>query len=194
MYVNFLIRLDAVKLPRSESSNRGLPFGEIGKCFTWQTKLHTKRARKWGVGYVIIFMYVNFFIRLDAVKIPRSESSNRGLPCGEIGKCFTWQAKLHAKRARKCDLFHLQQTFSLQSPRINFVWSDMASTPQLQSSWRWPQWCYLGTAGAMVTTPPPLNAIWCDNLIQDLPHVFMLCIMTINIFWIWIWIWSYLFQ
>ena len=30
------------------------------------------------------------------------------------------------------------------------------------------------------------NAIWCDNLIQDLPHVFMLCIMAINIFWIWI--------
>ena len=29
----------------------------------------------------------------------------------------------------------------------------------------------------------------CDNLIQDLPHVFMLCIMAINIFWIWIWIW-----
>ena len=28
------------------------------------------------------------------------------------------------------------------------------------------------------------NAIWCDNLIQDLPRVFMLCIMAINIFWI----------
>ena len=31
-----------------------------------------------------------------------------------------------------------------------------------------------------------------DNRIQDLPHVFMLCIMAINIFWIWIWIWMWI--
>ena len=30
----------------------------------------------------------------------------------------------------------------LQSPRINFVLSDIANTPQFQPSWRWPLWCY----------------------------------------------------
>ena len=39
----------------------------------------------WGVWYVIIFLYVQFWIRLAAVS-NRGKSSNRGLSCGEIGK------------------------------------------------------------------------------------------------------------
>ena len=46
------------------------------------------------------------------------------------------------KRARVCYLCHLHHLFILQSPRNNFVCSEMANTPQLQSSWRWPQWRY----------------------------------------------------
>ena len=29
-----------------------------------------------------------------------------------------------------------------QSPRFNFVLSDIANTPQFQLSWLWPLWCY----------------------------------------------------
>ena len=75
-------------------------------------------------------------------KLPLQESSNRGLPCGEIGKYVTWHTKWRPKRPRICDLCHSHHSLILQSPRINFVWSDMANTPQLQSSWWWPLWRY----------------------------------------------------
>ena len=39
-----------------------------------------------GVRYVIIFQYVEFWIRLAAVSYRGKKSSNRGLSCGEIGK------------------------------------------------------------------------------------------------------------
>ena len=42
-------------------------------------------------------------------------------------------AKLRPKRARVCDLCHLHHSFILHSPKISFVWSDIANTPQLQS-------------------------------------------------------------
>ena len=50
--------------------------------------------------------------------------------------------KFRSKRARRCNLCHLHHSFILQSHRINFVWSDIANTPHLQWSWRWPLWHY----------------------------------------------------
>ena len=61
---------------------------------------------------------------------------------GEIGKQVTWHTKLCPKRARVCDLCHFHHSFILQIPMIIFVWSAMANTPQLQSSWRWQLWCF----------------------------------------------------
>ena len=75
-------------------------------------------------------------------KLPRWVSSNRGLPCGEIGKWVTWHPKLRPKRSRVYELCPPHHSFILQSPRNDFVNSDMSNTLQLQSSWRWPLWRY----------------------------------------------------
>ena len=40
----------------------------------------------WGVRYVIIFLYVQFWIRLATVSYRGKNRSNREFPCGEIGK------------------------------------------------------------------------------------------------------------
>ena len=118
------------------------------------------------VWYVIIFLYVKFWIRPAAV-------SKRGEKVRTVAfravrsvnkSCDT---KLRPKQARGCDLCHLHHSFILQSPRINFVLSDIANTPQFQLFWRWPLWYYrsphmsvLGTVGAMVTTHENSVMMW----------------------------------
>ena len=97
----------------------------------------------WGVWYVIIFQYLHFWIRLAAVSYRGKKSLNRGLSCGEISKYVTWHTKLRPRRARICDLCPLSHLFILQSHRYNFVCSDMANTPHLQSSWWLPLLRYM---------------------------------------------------
>ena len=58
-------------------------------------------------------------------------------------KKVTWHTKLRSKRDKICYLCPLPHSFILQSPRNNYVCSDIANTPQLQSSWRWPLWRYM---------------------------------------------------
>ena len=83
----------------------------------------------WGVRYVIIFLYVQFWIRLAAVSyrgekvrtvvIPAVRSVNKS---GDT-RNYVQDGPEYAI----CVIF----TIRLQSPRNNFVCSDMANTPQL---------------------------------------------------------------
>ena len=100
-------------------------------------------------------------------KLLRQEISNRGFSCGEISKYVTWHTKLRPKRAKVCDLYPRHHSFIIQSPKNYFVCSDIANTPQLQSSWRCQcevtvhrKMSALGTAGAMVTTHENSVMMW----------------------------------
>ena len=55
-------------------------------------------------------------------------------------QCYAFMLKIFQYFSFSCHLCHLHHTFILQSPRINFLWSDKANNPHL--SWRWPLWRY----------------------------------------------------
>ena len=95
----------------------------------------------WGVWYVIIFLYIQFWIRLAAVSKRSKKVRTVAFPA-ERSVNKSRDTKLRLKQARICDMCHLHHSFILQSPGINFVLSDIANTPQFQSSWRWQLWCY----------------------------------------------------
>ena len=100
----------------------------------------------WGrCRYVITFLYVQFWIRLAVVSYRGKEVravASHAVRSVNMSR-DTWHTELRPKRARVCNRSHLHHPFILPSPMINFinfVWSDKANTPQLQSSWRWPLW------------------------------------------------------
>ena len=85
------------------------------------------------------------------------ESSNRGLPCGEIGKWVTWHTKLRPNEPEYA-IFVLYTT-RLYYKALGILCDFLTNTPQLESFWRWPLWRYkspqnvsFGTTGVMVTT------------------------------------------
>ena len=96
----------------------------------------------WGVWYVIIFLYVQFWIRLAAVSYRGKNVRTVASPSvRSVNKSRDTQncVQNEPEYAIYCYLHHY---FILQSPRINFVLSGMANTPQLQAPWRWPLWRY----------------------------------------------------
>ena len=93
----------------------------------------------WGVRYVIIFLYVQFWIRLAAVSYRGKKFRTVDSPAmRSVNK--SRDTKLHQKRARLYNLFPLHHSNILQSPRNISARFVMTNTPQLQSSWRWPLW------------------------------------------------------
>ena len=90
----------------------------------------------WGVWYVIIFLYEQFWIRVAAVS--KRGKKVRTVACHAVRSVNESRDTRNCvqKQARVCDLCHLHHSSILQSPRICFVLSDIANTPQFQSSWR----------------------------------------------------------
>ena len=110
-----------------------------------------------GFRYIIIFLYVQFWIRLDTVSYRGKKVRTVDSPVVRSVNTSSDTRNCVQKRAKLCDLCPLRHSFIWKSPRNCFVCSDKANTPQLQSSW----WCQcevtghrkmsaLGTAGAMV--------------------------------------------
>ena len=88
-----------------------------------------------------------------------------GLLRGEFTGGFPSQRPV----TRSVDLCHPHHSFILQSPKINFVWSDMSNTPQLESSWRWPLWSYrspqdVSAGHGRCHGDNPWKFRWCDRL------------------------------
>ena len=95
----------------------------------------------WGVWYIIIFLYIQFWTRLAAASYRGKKVRTVAfLAVRSVNK--PRDSRNRIKKTRVCDLCHLHHSFILQSHRINFVLSDIANTPQFQSSCRWPLWCY----------------------------------------------------
>ena len=95
-----------------------------------------------------------------------------------------WHTKLRPKRAKVCDLCLRRHSFILQSPRNYFVCSDIANTPQFQSSWRCQcevtvhrKMSALCTAGAMVTTH--------ENSVMMWPFKGTNCLASRKTYWKW---------
>ena len=61
---------------------------------------------------------------------------------GSVRSYFSVRTFWNSTGCCKLDLCPLHHSCILQNPRNNFVCSDMASTPQLQSSSRWLLWRY----------------------------------------------------
>ena len=96
----------------------------------------------WGVWYIIIFLYVQFWTRLAA-------ASYRGKKVRTVA--FLAVRSVNKPRdTRHCVKKTSQSMQSVSSSPLvhitklwlNFVLSDIANTPQFQSSCRWPLWCY----------------------------------------------------
>ena len=103
-------------------------------------------------------LYVQFWIRLAAVSYRGKKVRTVASPAVRSVNT-SWHTQLRPKRARVGDLCHIHHSFILQSPRNNSVCSEMANTPQLQSSWQFHcdvtghrKMSALGTTGSMVTT------------------------------------------
>ena len=121
----------------------------------------------WGVRYVMIFLYVQFWIRLATVNYRGKKVRTVDSPAVRSVNKSSDARNCVQKRAKLCDLCPLRHSFIWQSARNYFVCSDVANTPQLQSSWR----CQcevtghrkvsaLGTAVAMVTTHENSVMMW----------------------------------
>ena len=132
----------------------------------WNTTDLTLGKFDWGVWYVIIFLYVQFWIRLGTVSYRGKKVRTVDSPAVRSAN-KSWHTKLRPKRAKLCDRFPRRHSFILQSPRNYFVCSDIANMPQSQSSWR----CHcevtvhrkmsaLSTAGTMVTTHKNSVMMW----------------------------------
>ena len=121
----------------------------------------------WAVRYVIIFLYAQFWIRLGTVSYrgkkvrtvdsPAVRSVNKSR---DTRNCVRSEPKV-------CHLCPRRHWFILQIHRNYFECSDIANTPQLQSSWRWQcevtvhrKMSALSTAGAMVTTHDDSVMMW----------------------------------
>ena len=96
----------------------------------------------WGVWYVIIFLCELFWIRLATVSKRGKKVRTVAFPAVRSVNESRDILNYVQKQARVCNLCHLYHSFISESPRISFVLSDIANTPQFQSSWRWPLWCY----------------------------------------------------
>ena len=113
----------------------------------------------WGVRYVIIFLYVQFWIRLGTV-------SYRGKKVRTVDSPAVRSVN-KSRDTRNCVQNARHHSFILQSHRNYFVCSDMSNTPQWQSSRRCQcevtvhrKMSALSTAGAMVTTHENSVMMW----------------------------------
>ena len=131
-------------LKRKRSSEAWYRWGLRG--FKLQTRVSEVCASlnghvRLGVRYIIIFFYVQIWIRLPVVSYRGKKVRPVASPTvRSVNKSH--DTKLRPKWARVCKLCPLHHSFIVQSPMSNSMCSDMANTPQLQSSWRWPLWRY----------------------------------------------------
>ena len=145
----------------TDSPRIGLnPLNRIPYRQSW-IKCHRQSLDKfdWGVCYVIIFLYVHFWLRLAAVSYRgKNIRTAASLAVSSVNKshdtrkfvqnesqhviCVILTNRLCYKALGSILCCYLDHSFILRSPGINFVWSDMANTPQLQSSWRRQLWRY----------------------------------------------------
>ena len=118
------------------------------------------------VRHVIIFLYVQFWIRLGTLSYCGKKVRTVDSPAvRSVNK--PRDTKLRPKRAKVCDLCPLRHSFMLQILSNYFVCPDIANTPQLQSSWRCQcevtvhhKMSALSMAGAMVTTHENSVMMW----------------------------------
>ena len=137
-----------------------------------------------GGRYVIIFLYVQFWIRLAAVSYRGKKVRSMDFPAvRSVNKAHDTRNWVQ-KQAKVCDLCPLHHSFIWQSPRNYFVCSDIANTPQIQSSWRCQcevtghrKMSALGTAGAMVTNHDNSVMIWSFKGTN--------CVAFCKIYWKW---------
>ena len=61
------------------------------------------------------YFFCRYNFEFDWLLQVTTESSNRGLPCGEIGKYVTWHTTLRPKRARVCDFVMM---WSFKGPKL----------------------------------------------------------------------------
>ena len=102
------------------------------------TPTETMGKLDWGVQYVIIFLYVQFWIRLDAVIYRGKEVRTAASPAvRSVNKSRNWVQ--NEPEYATCVLF----TTRLYYKALGIILCHlMANTPQLHSSWRWPLWRY----------------------------------------------------
>ena len=131
-------------------SNRGCP------VITSTTRPQAMGKFDWGVWYVIIFLYVQFRIRLAAVSKRSKKVRTVAFPVVRSVNKSRDTRYCAPKQARVCELCHLHHSFILQSPRINSVLSDIANFNRLEDghcdATGNRKMSVLGTTGAMVTT------------------------------------------
>ena len=135
----------------------------------WYGNPNTETLGKfdWGVRYVIIFPYVQFWIRLATVSYRGKKVLTVDSPAVRSVNKSSDTRNCGQKRDKVCDLCPLRHSFIWQSHRNWFECSDIANTPQLQSSWLCQcevtvhrKMSALGTAGAMVTTHENSVMMW----------------------------------
>ena len=130
------------------------------------TTLLTLGKFDWGVRYVIIFLFVQFWIRLGVVSYYSKEvQTAASLVVRSVNKSRdTRNCVQNEPEYAICVIF----TTRLYYKALGIILCHlMANTPQLQSSWRWLLWRYrsprdfsAGMAGAMVTIHVNFVNVW----------------------------------